>query len=84
MLKMMYKYSHREEYVERYKPKIELRTRPKVKMKVNYTKKERVLRSPYNLANKLWDQLAHEVQNLNTIYEFAVAIRKMDLADLKL
>ena len=56
MLKMVYKYSQREEYVEQYKPQIELRTRPKVKMKLHNTKKERVLRSPYYLANKLWDQ----------------------------
>ena len=55
MLKMMYKYSQREEYVEQYKPQMELRTRPKVKMKLRNTKKERVLHSPYYLANKLWD-----------------------------
>ena len=55
MLKMMYKYSQYEEYVDQYRPKVELRARPKVKMKVAFTRKERVLKSPYYLCNKLWD-----------------------------
>ena len=84
MLKMMYKYSQREEYVEQYKPKMELRARPKVKMKVAFTNKERVLSSPYYLANKLWDQLDYTVQNLNSVYDFSIAVRKMDLANLKI
>ena len=67
MLKMMYKYSQRQEYVEPYKPKMELRAKPKVKMKVSFTKKERVLRSPYYATNRLWDQLDHTVQNLNSV-----------------
>ena len=72
-----YKYSQREEYVEQYKPQMELRTRPKVKIKLCNTKKERVLRSPYYLANKLCDQLDHEVQNLDTMFEFATATTKI-------
>ena len=80
---MMYKYSQREEYVEQYKPQMELRTRPKVKMKLHTTKKERVLRSPFYLANKLWDQLDHGVQNLDTMFEFATAIKEIDLIGLK-
>ena len=80
---MMYKYSQRDEYVEQYKPQMELRTRPKVKMKLHNTKKERVLRCPYYLANKLWDQLDHVVQNLDTMFEFATAIKKIDLVGLK-
>ena len=84
MLKMMYKYSQYEEYVEQYRPKVELRARPKVKMKVAFTRKERVLKSPYYLCNKLWDQLDHTVQNANTCYEFATAVRKLDLTKFML
>ena len=62
---------------------MELRTRPKVKMKLRNTKKERVLHSPYYLANKLWDQLDHVVQNLDTMFEFSTAIKKIDLVGLK-
>ena len=84
MLKMMYKYSQYEEYVDQYRPKVELRARPKVKMKVAFTRKERVLKSPYYLCNKLWDQLDHTVQNANTCYEFATAVRKLDLTKFML
>ena len=52
-------------------------------MKLRITKKERVLRSPYYLANKLWDQLDHVVQNLDTMFEFATALKKIDLVGLK-
>ena len=57
MLKIMYRYSQCEECVDQYKPKVELRARPKVKMKIAFTKKERVLKSPHYLCNTLWDQL---------------------------
>ena len=56
---------------------------PKVKMKLRNTKKERVLRRPYYFANKLWDQLDHVVQNLDTMLEFATAIKRIDLVGLK-
>ena len=84
MLKLMFKYSQHEEYVNRNKPKIELRNRPKVKMKLTFTKKDRVLKSPYYLCNKLWDQLDYNLQCLTTIYEFISAVRKLDLAIMKL
>ena len=35
---------------------------PKVKMKIDFTDKERVRRSPYYLCNQLWDKLDHSVQ----------------------
>ena len=84
MLKLMFKYSRCEEYVDRDKPKIELRNRPKVKMKLKFTKKERVLRSPYYMCNKLWEQLDCNVQRLNTCGEFALALNRLDLSKLKL
>ena len=56
---------------------MELRAKTKVKMKVSFTKKERVLRSPYYAANRLWDQLDHTVQNLNSVYDFSIAIKKI-------
>ena len=53
-------------------------------MKVSFTKKERVLRSPYYEANRLWEQLDHTVQNLNSVYDFSIAVKKLDLATLKI
>ena len=46
MLKMMYKLSKDERNVDRYRPEMMLRTGPKVKMKIAFTSKERVLRRP--------------------------------------
>ena len=82
MLKYMYKCSQCEERVNSYRPKVELRARPKVKMKITFSKKERVLRSPYYLCNKLWDQLDHTVQTLNSCFEFTTAVKKLDLSKL--
>ena len=81
----MYKCSQCEERVDSYRPKVELRARPKVKMKITFTKKERVLRSPYYLCNTLWDQLDqldHTVQTLNSCFEFTTAVKKLDLSKL--
>ena len=48
-------------------------------MKIGFTKKERVLRSPYYVCNKLWDQLDYTVQNVNNYYEFTTAVKKFNL-----
>ena len=82
MLKLMFKYSQHDEYVNHNK--IELCNRPKVKMKLTFTKKDRVLKSPYYLCKKLWDQLDYNLQSLTTIHEFTSAVRKLDLAIMKL
>ena len=79
----MFKYSQREECVNRNKPKIELRNRPKVKMKLTFTRKDRVLKSPYYLCNKLWDQLDYNIQCLTNIYEFTLAVCKLDFAIMR-
>ena len=59
------------------KPKIELRNRPKVEMKLKFTKKERVLKSPHYLCNKVWDQLDYNVQWLGTIGKFTLALKRI-------
>ena len=53
MLKFMYKLSLVKENVITYHPDIELRTCPKVKMKIDLTDKERVHRSPFYVCNQL-------------------------------
>ena len=62
MLKMMYKLSKDERNVDHYRPEMMLRTGPKAKMKIVFTSKERVLRSPFYLCNALWDKLDSKVQ----------------------
>ena len=56
MLKFMYKLSRDVENVNMYRPERVLRTAPKVKMKIDFTDKERVRRSPYYIGNWLWDR----------------------------
>ena len=47
MLKLMYKLSKDMDNVDTHRPDRILRTAPKVKMKIEFTDKERVRRSPY-------------------------------------
>ena len=47
MLKLLFKLSQDMQNVNRYRPERVLRTVPKVKMKIAFTDKERVMRSPY-------------------------------------
>ena len=71
MLKLMYKLSQDIENVNSYRPEMILRTAPKVKMKIEFTDKERVRRSPYYIFNSLWDKLDSQTQALNSILEFS-------------
>ena len=82
MLILMYKLSEVEDNVNRYRPEILLRTGPKVKMKVDFTDRERVLRSPYYVSNRLWDKLDSEIQHSETIVEFKNKLRRLDLSQL--
>ena len=80
MLTLMYKLSKEEENINRYRPEIMLRTGLKVKMKLPFTDKERVLRSPYYLCNRLWDKLDSTVQLSHSIFEFKSSLKKLDLS----
>ena len=48
-------------------------------MKVPFTDKERVLRSPYYVCCRLWDTLKSAVQMSNNMFEFKNALKKIDL-----
>ena len=54
----------------------------KVKMKIAFTDKERVLRSPYYKCNRLWDQLSTDIQTTENIFEFKAKLKKIDMAEL--
>ena len=62
MLKMMYKLSRLDCNIACYRPNRVLRTDPKVKMKIDFTDKERVHMSPFYLCNCLWDKLEADIQ----------------------
>ena len=82
MLMLMYKLSLDVDNVDSYHPEISLRTRPKVKMKVPFTSKERVRRSPFYKCNQLWDKLDSSIQLSKSMLEFKMNLKKMGLGDL--
>ena len=54
--KMAYKCSLKGSNIDSYRPDVVLRTRAKVKLKLEFIIKQRVLKSPYYLLVKLWNQ----------------------------
>ena len=82
MLILMYKPSKIEKNVNTYRPEMLLRTGPKVKMKLDFTDRERVLRSPYYVCNRLWDKLDYTIQLSKTTLEFKNNLSKMNLSTL--
>ena len=79
MLKMMYKISLIDENVDMYRPEMQLRTGPKVKMKIAFTEKERVRKSPYYLCNQLWDKLNSKTQTSCTMIEFLNNLKEFNI-----
>ena len=82
ILKLIYKLSRDVENVNTYRPERVLRTAPKVKMKTEFTDKERVRRSPYYICNRLWDQLDSETQLSVNIAEFNNKLRALNISEL--
>ena len=61
-----------------------LRMGPKVKMKIDFTDKERVLRSPCYKCNNVWDKLDCKIQRSEHVYEFKKNLKKLDMSILLL
>ena len=51
-------------------------------MKIDFTDKERVLRSPYYRCNMLWDKLDSDIQLSENIFEFKRKLSKIDITGL--
>ena len=81
-LMLMYKLSIDIENVDARRPEMVLRTGPKVKMKVPFTEKERVRRSPFYVGSRLWDKLESSVQNANSLLEFKNFLKQIDINGL--
>ena len=65
-----------------YRPEIVLRTAPKVKMKVDFTDKERVRRSPYYICNEMRDKLDSCIQTSSTILKFSKKLLHVNFTGL--
>ena len=53
-------------------------------MKLPYSNKDRVLKSPYYISVNLWNQLDSDVQKIVSKGEFKKRIRALDLDELKI
>ena len=82
MLKPTFKFSQEDENVNRCRLERVLRTAPKVKMKIDFTDKEKVRRSPYYVCNKLWDKLDSTTQSAMKLCDFTNKIKSINMSDL--
>ena len=71
LLILMYKKSRSDmDILNHHKPKIELRSKSKVKFKYAFTDKTKVQKSPLYRGIFLWDQLSFDIQTLDDINIF--------------
>ena len=82
ILKLIFKLSKDVMNINNYRPERILRTAPKVKMKIDFTDKERVRRSPYYLRNKLRNKIDSLIQLVDTMCEFSSELRAVNMSDL--
>ena len=68
--------------IETQRPKIELRSRNKVKFKYNFTNIAKVQNSPYYRGEFLWNQLPDQLQSLAEISTFKKRVRELIKADM--
>ena len=67
-----------------YRPKIVLRSRHKIKMKIAYSDKDQVLKSPYYMVISLWNQLDEETRSIETREEIKMKMKRIDINTLQL
>ena len=73
---VMYRLSKFGDNLEKYRPKIHLRSRKKVKFKSQRRNLEKVLKSPFSRGVKLWDQIPENIQRALTKVKFKAALRR--------
>ena len=82
LLLFMYKKSKSDpQFLNVQKPKMELRSRNKVKFKYAFTDKTKVQNSPMYRGVFLWNQLSSDLQHSNTITEFKSGVRQFIESD---
>ena len=82
ILNTMYKYSKKIENVEVYRPNIMLRTGPKVKLKLPFTAKDRVIKSSYYLVVCLWNKLDADLQTADSFMVIKQKLKKFDIDNM--
>ena len=77
LLLFVYKYKGDIITLDPQRPKIELRSKNKVKLKSVFTVKTKVQNSPLYRGILLWNKLPDTIQPIGTVPEFKSAIRKL-------
>ena len=84
LLAYIFKYKGEIIEIDPQKPKIELRSKNKVKLKTRFTSKVKVQNSPLYRGIFLWNQLPEPIQKLNSLAHFKTQIRTfIDTGNLK-
>ena len=74
LVKLVHKTSKNCANVDISRPKMDLRSKPKVKLKSKFTSKTKVYISPLYRGMSLWDQLPHELQKEENNIKFKTKI----------
>ena len=78
LLLFIYKKSKSDnKFLDQQRPKMELRSRNKVKIKYPFTNKAKVQNSPLYRCIFLWNQLSPDIQNIDAINEFKKTVREL-------
>ena len=78
LLLFIYKKSKSDnKFLDQQRPKMELRSRNKVKIKYPFTNKAKVQNSPLYRGIFLWNQLSPDIQNIDAINEFKRTVQEL-------
>ena len=76
----MYKLSQNHDALNVNRPDRILHNRDKIKLKIAFSNKDRVKKSPFYLCNNIWKKLSIESQRCDNIFEFKKHLRKSNLS----
>ena len=77
-----YKLSQNHDALDVNRPDRILRNRDKIKLKIAFSNKDHVKRSPFYLCNNIWKNLSIETQRCDNNFEFKKPLRKSNLSDM--
>ena len=77
LVKIIHKTSRDETNLDLVRPKMDLRSKPKVKLKMVFTSNTKVYNSPLYRGMRLWDQLPPEMQKEKNNVNFKNGIKQI-------
>ena len=77
LVKIIHKTSKEVSNIDIERPKMDLRSKPKVKLKTDFTSVTKVYNSPLYRGMRLWDQLPPEIQKEENKFKFKNDINRV-------